>query len=108
MGVIMKRNLECITEVLLYLEKRLVVRFDINLPALYEIEKLAPEAIVNAVELKTYNEEDVCYSLQKLAEDNYIVVKLRDELTVEYVLDITSSGHDKLVKIHEAIEANSK
>lgn len=100
----MKRNMECIAQVLLYLEKKIVIEFRKGDILKYDLKKVSLKTICNSEELSKYEKEDIFYSLIQLQKMGHISINFQSDQQIDSINDITPSGHDQLQRIHNSLE----
>lgn len=92
----MKLNIDCVRDVLLYLE---------TIPFFNEDKTVNTTVFMSGklpLELtKKYSDDDILYSLKKLSEYDYIDISFSgaDDYLIMYFGDITVDGHDFLKNI---------
>lgn len=87
----MKLNIDCIRDIMLYLENTLEIKYD---EENYEIIKSEISCMEIIEALSIYSPEDIWYSICILSSNDYIDAVGTEEFTRDFrVTDITYTGH---------------
>ena len=94
----MKRNNQCVKQVLIYIEDKtpLFFRKYESTPFYYEIRTISYNEICNAEELAAFSKEDIVYSLIHLIQERYISATFDASNQIKDICNITEKGHNKL------------
>ena len=97
----MQLNNDCIREVMLYLEKNLIVKFDTTNRNCFVFEGIPWAKIIN--DLNTYKKEDIVYTLYNLTQAGFIESQCSGNIVTNKVTNITYNGHIYLKNINSSM-----